>query len=214
MKQAIEQRLGVSAGEMYGLTEMMGPGVAGSCAAGNIHLNEDHVYPEIIDPDTGEVLPDGRQGELILTALQRRAMPLLMYRTRDISTLKRVKCDCGRTLITLDKVRGRTDDTLIISGVNVFPSQVESAVLEFEELEPVYQIRVFKKGYLDAMTVDAEATGDVQSAAKEKMAELETKLSDRLKQVIGIRVPVSLLEPGSIPRSVGKAVRVIDERTK
>lgn len=214
MKEAIEQRMGVSAGEMYGLTEMMGPGVAGSCTAGNIHVMEDHVYPEIIDPDTGEVLPEGRHGELIFTALQRRAMPLLRFRTRDISALKRVKCDCGRTLITMDKVMGRTDDMLIISGVNVFPSQVESVVLEFDELEPVYQIRVFKKGHLDAIRVDAEAGVAARAAGKEKLVELETKLSDRLHQVIGIRTPASLLEPGTIPRSVGKAVRVIDERKK
>ena len=212
MKQAIEERMGVTSGEMYGLTEMMGPGVGGSCLEGRLHLNEDHVYAEVIDPATGESLPEGSQGELVFTALQRRAMPLLRYRSRDISILGREKCDCGRTLISLEKIMGRSDDMLIISGVNVYPSQVESVILEFSELEPVYQIKVFKKGHLDAMTVMAEPRAEVHGLGADSLAGLQRQVADRFSQVIGIKVPVDLQGPGGIPRSEGKAARVIDER--
>jgi phenylacetate-CoA ligase len=214
MKQAIEDRWGVTSGEMYGLTELMGPGVAGSCAEGRLHLNEDHVYAEVIDPVTGQVLPEGSQGELVFTALQRRAMPLLRYRSRDISILRRDKCDCGRTLLTLERIMGRSDDMLSVSGVNVYPSQVESVVLEFVELEPLYQIRVIKKGHLDAMSVTAETVPLVHAAGEGKVAEVRARLAERFMAVLGFKVPVELVAPGTMPRSEGKAVRVIDERRR
>lgn len=212
MREEIEQRLGIQAHEAYGLTEMMGPGVGFSCEAYRLHLNEDHVHPEIVDPSTLEPLPLGEKGELIFTALQRRAMPLLRYRTRDITSLHREPCECGRTLVVMDKILGRSDDMLIISGVNVFPSQIEALVMEFEEMEPLYQIRVFKKGHLDAMKVEAEAKPEVYARGKEALAELGGKISARIHGVIGINAPVEILPLGSIARSEGKAKRVIDER--
>ena len=212
MREEIEKRMGISAQEAYGLTEMMGPGVAFSCEARNLHINEDHCYPEVIDPETLEPLPLGEAGELVFTALQRRAMPLIRYRTKDITRLVRTKCECGRTLITMDKITGRDDDMLIISGVNVFPSQVESVIMEFADMEPHYQIRVRKKGYLDVMLVEAEAKQGVYDAGKEAVAGLADRISDRILQVIGIKVPVNVVPMNSIPRSEGKAKRVIDER--
>jgi len=158
------------------------------------------------------VLPLGEAGELVFTALQRRAMALIRYRTKDITRLIRTKCECGRTLITMDKITGRDDDMLIISGVNVFPSQVESVIFEFDDMEPHYQIRVRKKGYLDVMLVEAEAKQAVYDAGKEAVEGLAEKISDRFLQVIGIKVPVSVVPMNTIPRSEGKAKRVIDER--
>jgi len=214
MRQEIEARMGITACEAYGLTEMMGPGVGFSCEAYRLHLNEDHVYPEVVDPSTLEPVPLGQRGELVFTALQRRAMPLLRYRTRDITTLRRVECECGRTLVTMDKVLGRSDDMLIISGVNVFPSQIEAVVMEFPELEPLYQIRVFKRGYLDAMKVEAEAKPEVHRRGRGALDDLAARLSHRIHAVIGIHVPAEIVPLGAIARSEGKARRVIDERAK
>ena len=214
MRKEIEDRSGIRAHEAYGLTEMMGPGVGFSCESYRLHLNEDHCYPEIVDPSTLEPLPLGEKGELIFTALQRRAMPLLRYRTRDITSLRRVECECGRTLVVMDKILGRSDDMMIIGGVNVFPSQVESVIMEFPEAEPHYQIRVFKKGYLDAMKVELEAKGDFYAGGAAALTELSKKVSDRIQQVIGISVPVEVLPLGAIARSEGKAKRVLDERNK
>ncbi|MBI5015786.1 MAG: phenylacetate--CoA ligase [Deltaproteobacteria bacterium] len=213
MRKEIEERMGIQAHEAYGLTEMMGPGVGFSCEAYRLHLNEDHCYPEIVDPSTLEPLPLGEKGELVFTALQRRAMPLLRYRTRDITSLRRVECECGRTLVVMDKILGRSDDMLIIGGVNVFPSQVESIIMEFSEMEPLYQIRVNKKGYLDAMKVEAEAKPEMYGRGKEALAELGQRIAARINAVIGITVPVEILPLGAIARSEGKAKRVIDERT-
>lgn len=212
MKKDIERRMGVVAHEAYGLTEMMGPGVAFSCEAGNLHINEDHIYPEIVSPETLEPLPVGTQGELVFTAIQRRAMPLLRYRTRDITTLRRVKCDCGRTLITMDKILGRSDDMLIINGVNVYPSQVEAIILEVGGLEAIYQIRVNKKGYLDRMKVEVEAKPEIYSGGDAEMAKAAKALDSKLHSTIGINADVIILPTGSIPRSEGKAKRVFDER--
>ncbi|GAB6061438.1 phenylacetate--CoA ligase family protein [Deferrisoma palaeochoriense] len=214
MRKEIEERMGIAAHEAYGLTEMMGPGVGFSCEAYRLHLNEDHVYPEIVDPSTLEPLPLGEKGELVFTALQRRAMPLLRYRTRDITSLRRVECECGRTLVVMDKILGRSDDMLIISGVNVFPSQVESIIMEFEEMEPLYQIRVFKKGHLDGMKVEAEAKPEVYAQGKQALEELGRRISARIHGVIGINAPVEIVPQGTIARSEGKAKRVIDERNK
>jgi len=212
MREEIEERMGIAAHEAYGLTEMMGPGVGFSCEARRLHLNEDHAYPEIVDPSTLEPLPLGEKGELIFTALQRRAMPLLRYRTRDITSLHRETCECGRTLVTMEKILGRSDDMLIISGVNVFPSQVEAVVMEFAELQPHYQIRVFKKGYLDNIKVEVEAKPDVYGGGQDALVALARRVSARIQGVIGINAPVEVVALGSIARSEGKAKRVIDER--
>jgi phenylacetate-CoA ligase len=212
MRKDIEDRMGIVAHEAYGLTEMMGPGVGFSCEARRLHLNEDHAYPEIVDPATLQPMPLGEKGELVFTALQRRAMPLLRYRTRDITSLHRVQCECGRTLVVMDKILGRSDDMLIISGVNVFPSQVESVIMEFGEMEPLYQIRVFKRGHLDSMKVEAEAKADLYGGGKQALEALAKKISARIHAVIGIQCPVEIVPLGTIARSEGKAKRVIDER--
>jgi phenylacetate-CoA ligase len=212
MRNEIETRSGIHAYEHYGLTELMGPGVSFTCENYKIHVNEDHVYPEIVDPGTLEPIALGEEGELVFTALRRRAMPMIRYRTRDICTLRREKCDCGRTLITMDKILGRSDDMMIISGVNVFPSQVETVLMEFEEVEPLYQIRLGKKGYIDHITVETEIKPALYEAGPEKVKELSKAISSRIQQIIGINVPVTILPPESITRSEGKAKRIIDER--
>ncbi|MEI7450182.1 MAG: phenylacetate--CoA ligase [Desulfomonile sp.] len=212
MRNDIEARSGIHAYEHYGLTELMGPGVSFTCENYKIHVNEDHVYPEIVDPGTLEPLELGEEGELVFTALQRRAMPMIRYRTRDICTLRREKCDCGRTLVTMDKILGRTDDMMIISGVNVFPSQVEAVLMEFEEVEPLYQIRLSKKGYIDHITAEIELKPAVYQTGQDKVNELAKRISSRIMQVIGINVPVKIMPPESITRSEGKAKRIIDER--
>ncbi|MDQ7781345.1 MAG: phenylacetate--CoA ligase [Desulfomonilaceae bacterium] len=212
MRSDIERRGGMHAYEHYGLTELMGPGVSFTCEYYKIHINEDHVYPEIVDPATLEPLGLEEEGELVFTAVQRRAMPMIRYRTRDICTLRREKCECGRTLITMDKILGRSDDMMIISGVNVFPSQVESVLMEFEEVEPLYQIRLKKKGYMDHIEVDTEARKEIYDAGREKIDELAKRISSRIQQVIGINVPVNIVPQETIERSIGKAKRIIDER--
>lgn len=214
MKEEIEERLGIKAFEVYGLTEMMGPGVSFSCDgdADGLHINEDHVWPEIIDPLTEEPLGLDVQGELVLTAIQRQAMPLLRYRTRDITTLTRTRCSCGRSLIVMKKVMGRSDDMIIISGVNVFPSQIESLLLEMDEVEPQYVIVIKKKGFLDALFVDIEAKPEVYDLGQAKLEEVARKINQKIKGVIGINVGVRLVPPRSIERSEGKAKRVIDAR--
>ncbi|MEW6263183.1 MAG: phenylacetate--CoA ligase [Thermodesulfobacteriota bacterium] len=214
IRKEIEERMNIKAHEAYGLTEMMGPGVAFSCPEYNLHINEDHVYPEIIDPVTEEPLPEGKQGELIFTALRRRAMPLIRYRTKDITTLHRTKCACGRTLVILEKITGRYDDMLIISGVNVFPSQIEACIMDVPDMEPHYLIRVFKKGYLDALSVEAECKEEAYGQGREYLDGLAKRVSERIMQVIGINVPVTIAPFNSIARSEGKAKRVIDERPR
>lgn len=220
MRETIESRGGIRVYEAYGLTEIGGPGAAFTCEcqrAGNTnrwHINEDCVYPEIVDPETLEPLPMGRQGEVVFTTLHLRAMPVIRYRSRDISTLHREKCDCGRTLITMDKVLGRSDDMLIIHGVNLFPSQVESALMEFEEAQPVYQIRLYKKGHSDFITVETEVSPAIYHAGQEKIDEVSKRMSRRIKEVVGINVPVKIVQPETIERSAGaKAKRIIDERS-
>jgi phenylacetate-CoA ligase len=212
MRKEIEARSGIHAYEAYGLTELMGPGVSFSCQNYNIHVNEDHIYPEIVDFQTLEPVPLGQEGELVLTSLQRRAMPMIRYRTRDICTLRREECGCGRSLIRMDKILGRTDDMMIISGVNVFPSQVEAVLMEFSEVEPLYQIRMRKKGYLDVMLVETEVKPSVYGEGEARINALSKKISGRILQVIGINVPVTILPPNSITRSEGKAKRIFDER--
>lgn len=215
MRREIEERMGIKAMEAYGLTELCGPGVAFDCEAQDgLHINEDHFIAEIVDPSTMEPLPLGEKGELIFTSLQRRAMPMLRYRTKDITRLRRETCACGRSLIKMDKVFGRTDDMLIISGVNVFPSQIESLLLEIDEVEPQYRLVVRKKGYLDQLTVQVEGKKEVYQAGSKKRLEVEAKISGHIKGMMGIGVEVELVEPKFIARSEGKALRVVDERPK
>lgn len=214
MKEEIETRMGIHAAEAYGLTEMMGPGVSFSCDGDTkgLHINEDHIYAEIIDPVSEEPLGLDRQGELVLTAIQRRAMPLLRYRTRDMTTLSRRQCSCGRTLVVMEKVLGRTDDMMIISGVNVFPSQIESLLLDVPGVEPQYLLRICKEGYIDHLAVEVEAKPEVWAQGQKKLDDVAQEINHHIKSTVGISVGVSLVEPKTIARSEGKAKRVIDER--
>jgi phenylacetate-CoA ligase len=215
MREEIEARMGIKAMEAYGLTELGGPGVAFDCEAQDgLHINEDHYLAEIVDPQTFEPLPLGEKGELLFTSLQRRAMPMIRYRTKDITRLRRERCACGRTFLKMDKIFGRTDDMLIISGVNVFPSQIESLLLEIEEVEPQYRLLVRKKGYLDQLAVQVEAKSEVYAAGEKKRFEVEGKIAAHIKGNMGISVEVELVEPKFIARSEGKALRVVDERPK
>ena len=215
MRQEIEERMGIKAHEAFGLTELCGPGVAFDCEVQDgLHINEDHFLAEIVDPVTLEPLPLGEKGELVFTSLQRRAMPMIRYRTKDISRLRREECACGRTLIKMDKIYGRSDDMLIISGVNVFPSQIEALLLDIEEVEPQYRILVRKKGYLDQLTVQVEGKKEVYEAGPKKKLETEAKIAGHIKGMMGITVEVELVDPKFIARSEGKALRVVDERPK
>ncbi len=215
MRDEIQERMGIKAMEAYGLTELCGPGVAFDCEAQDgLHINEDHFLAEIVDPATLEPVPMGESGELIFTSLQRRAMPMIRYRTKDITRLRREKCACGRTLIKMDKITGRSDDMLIISGVNVFPSQIESLLLDVEEVLPQYVLVIRKKGYLDQLSVRVEAKPDVYNLGAEKCAEVEKKIAGHIQGMMGINVKVELLAPKTLTRSEGKAMRVIDERPK
>ncbi len=215
MREEIERRMGIKAMENYGLTELCGPGVAFDCEAQDgLHINEDHFLAEIVDPVTFEPLPLGEKGELIFTSLQRRAMPMLRYRTKDITRLRRETCICGRTLLKMDKLSGRTDDMLIISGVNVFPSQIEALLLEIPEVEPQYRLVVRKKGYLDQLIVQVEGKKEIYEAGAEKRLEIEFKVAGHIKGMMGVGVEVNLVEPKFIARSEGKALRVVDERPR
>ena len=215
MRKEIEDRTGIKAMEAFGLTEMGGPGVSFDCEAQNgLHINEDHYLAEVVDPETFEPLPLGEKGELVFTSLQRRAMPLIRYRTKDITRLWRDDCACGRTLLKMDKLYGRTDDMLIISGVNVFPSQIESLLLDIPEVEPQYVLVVRKKGYLDHLTIRVEAKREVYDAGPDKENEVENKIAEHIKGNIGISCRIRLVEPKLIERSEGKAKRIIDERPK
>jgi phenylacetate-CoA ligase len=215
MRAEIEHRMGIKAMENYGLTELCGPGVAFDCEAQDgLHINEDHFLAEIVDPVTFEPLPMGEKGELIFTSLQRRAMPMLRYRTKDITRFRREPCACGRTLLKMDKLSGRTDDMLIISGVNVFPSQIEALLLEVPEVEPQYRLVVRKKGYLDQLVVQVEGKREVYEASAEKRLEIESKVAGHIKGMMGVSVEVNLVDPKFIARSEGKALRVVDERPR
>ena len=213
IRQEIEDRLCIKAQEAYGLTELCGPGVSYDCEVQDgLHINEDHFLAEIVDPLTLDPVPMGEKGELILTSLQRRAMPMIRYRTKDITRLRREPCACGRTLVKMDKIFGRTDDMLVISGVNIFPSQIESLLLDIEEVEPQYVLIVRKKGYLDQLIIRVEGKPEVYDAGPEKRKEVEGKIQNHIKGMIGIGVQVHLEAPKIIARSEGKAKRVIDER--
>ena len=212
MRQNIEKSLGIKAYDIYGLTETSGPGVAYECEAQNgMHINEDHFYAEIIDPDTGEVLPDGSKGELVFTALDKEAFPLLRYRTRDICILSREKCSCGRTHVKMCKPMGRSDDMLIIRGVNVFPSQIETVLLN-EGYTPNYQIEVGRKNNTDTLDIYVEADPSKISDKIADIQDMEAGLASAMRTMLGIGPKIHLVPPKSITRSEGKAVRVIDNR--
>ena len=212
MRQEIQNQLGIKAYDIYGLTEISGPGVAFECSdQKGMHINEDHFIAEIIDPDTGEVLPDGTQGELVFTSITKEAFPLLRYRTRDICVLTREKCSCGRTLVKMCKPMGRSDDMLIVKGVNVFPSQIETVLIE-QGYQSNYQIIVDRVNNSDTLEVMVEMTQDNFSDNLGKITEMEKSLVAALKAMLGIYTKVRLVAPKSITRSEGKAVRVIDKR--
>ena len=212
MRRGIEKTLGIKAYDIYGLTETSGPGVAFECSEQTgMHINEDHFLAEIIDPDTGEVLPEGSKGELVFTSLDKEAFPLLRYRTRDICVLSREKCSCGRTLIKMAKPMGRSDDMMIIRGVNVFPSQIETVLLN-EGYQPNYQIVVDRKGNTDTFDVNVEMNVDQFTDTVSGVTAKEKALANAMKTMLGINPTVHLVAPKSIVRSEGKAVRVIDKR--
>ncbi len=212
MRRDIEKTMGIKAYDIYGLTELSGPGVSFECSAQKgMHVNEDHFVPEIIDPDTGEVLPDGAEGELVFTALDKEAFPLLRYRTRDICTLVREKCSCGRTHVRMAKPRGRTDDMLIIRGVNVFPSQIEAVLLN-HGYAANYQILVDRVNNTDTFEVAVEMTPELFTDNLGEIAKKQRELEAGLLSMLGIKAKVTLAPPKSIARSEGKAVRVIDKR--
>ena len=212
MRHNIEETLGIKAYDIYGLTETSGPGVAFECSEQTgMHVNEDHFYAEIIDPDTGEVLPDGEKGELVFTALDKEAFPLLRYRTRDICVLSREKCSCGRTLVKMAKPMGRTDDMLIIRGVNVFPSQIETVLLN-EGYQPNYQIVVDRVNNNDTFEVNVEMNPEQFTDKVSEILTMEKSLANAMKTMLGINPTVHLVAPKTIARSEGKAVRVIDKR--
>lgn len=220
MRRNLEERLGLDAVDIYGLSEIIGPGVACECreAKDGLHINEDHFLPEIIDPNTGEPLPYGEFGELVFTTLTKEAFPAIRYRTGDICALYPEPCRCGRTLVRMSRVKGRADDMLIIRGVNVFPSEVEFQLLKVTELAPHYQIAVDRQGTLDEVEVQAEVTEAVASAwggfdaARPEAEALRRRVGHLLKDTLGISVRITLMPPRAIPRSEGKAVRVIDRR--
>lgn len=212
MRRDIENALGIKAYDIYGLTEISGPGVAFECEAQTgMHINEDHFIAEIINPETGEVLPDGEKGELVFTCITKQAFPLMRYRTRDICVLSREKCPCGRTHVKMTKPMGRSDDMLIVKGVNVFPSQIETVLLN-KGYPANYQIIVSRVNNSDKLEVQVEMTPEMFSDSASEVAAREKELIDALKAMLGIYAKVSLVAPKSITRSEGKAVRIIDQR--
>lgn len=213
MRKEIEKRFGIEAYNVYGLTEIIGPGVAHECPAKKgLHIWEDHFYPEIIDPETGEPLPEGKEGELVLTTLTKEGMPVIRFRTRDITTLYRNRCDCGRTHARIERIKGRTDDMIKVRGVMVFPYQIEQAILEVQGVEPHYQIILTRPHYLDEIEVQVEMSREIFSDDVKTIENLRKRLEKRIEETIGVRVKVTLVEPKSIPRSEGKAKRIIDKR--
>ncbi len=213
MRKEIQERLGLKAYNLYGLSEIMGPGVSCECEVQNgSHIHEDHFYPEIIDPVTLETLPAGQQGELVFTTLTKEGMPLLRYRTKDLTSLMPGICSCGRTSVRMTPIMGRSDDMLIIRGINVFPSQVESVILSMKEFEPRYMLVVDRINNLDTLQVQVEVRRDYFSDDMGAMLNLKKALSDKLKSVLSISADVKLMEPNSIQRSQGKSQRVIDKR--
>jgi phenylacetate-CoA ligase len=212
MREEVEARLGLRAQDVYGLSEIMGPGVACECECRQgLHGWEDHFLFELIDPESGAQLPDGKAGELVITTLTKEALPMLRYRTRDITRLATARCDCGRTHLRILRVAGRNDDMLIIRGVNVYPSQVEAVLVGRPGLAPHYQLVIDRRGSLDQMRVEVEAMPGVAEAGYERLAR---DAVHHIKSLIGVTADVVVLAPGAVPRSLGKAVRVRDLRPK
>jgi phenylacetate-CoA ligase len=213
LRREIESRLCITATDNYGLSEVLGPGVAGECLNKcGMHISEDAFIAEIIDPDSGETLPPGSVGELVLTSLNKEAFPMVRYRTRDITSLDYAKCDCGRTTVRMKKTMGRSDDMLIIKGVNVYPSQIEDVLFAVEGCQPHYQLVVDKKGALDSLEIRIEVTENIFFDEMKLQKAFLDKLERRIDSVLGVGAVVKLVEPNSIPRAEGKASRVIDKR--
>jgi phenylacetate-CoA ligase len=213
MRKEIESKLGIKAIDIYGLSEIVGPGVSCECEHQcGMHINEDHFLPEIIDPETLQPMPHGEVGELVFTTITKEGIPLIRYRTRDLTRLIYDKCVCGRTLVRMEKCKGRSDDMLIIRGVNVFPSQIETVLLQMSEVEPHYLIMVDREGTLDNISVMVEVQEQFFSDEIKKLQELRLKITRNLESVLGISVNVKLVEPRTIERTAGKAIRVIDKR--
>ena len=213
MGRKLEAQGGLKVYDIYGLSELIGPGVAGQCQAQHgLHIFEDHFYPEIIDPTTGQAVPDGEEGELVLTALTKQAMPMIRYRTRDITSFITEPCPCGRSIRRIHRIRRRSDDMFIIRGVNVFPSQVETALMKIEGTLPHYQIVLTREKGLDQMEVRVEVTPEFFSDEIRKLEALQKQLTSAIEHTIGLRVAVKLVEPHTVQRSTGKAKRLIDNR--
>jgi phenylacetate-CoA ligase len=213
MRKEIEEKLHLKAYDIYGLTEIIGPGVAAECEHQNgLHIFEDHFFPEVIDPVTGTQLPPGEKGELIITTLTKEGTPIIRYRTRDITYLEPGACSCGRSLRRMHRLLGRTDDMLIIRGVNVFPSQIEQVLFEIEGVEPHYQLVIERQGQLDALEIQVEMNERLFSDEIKNLEKIEQKIAHKLYSTLSIHARVRLVEQKSIPRSEGKAVRVIDKR--
>ncbi len=214
MRREIEKRLGLLATDNYGLSEIIGPGVAGECLARcGMHVSEDHFIAEIIDPETGEVLPEGSIGELVLTTITKEALPMIRYRTRDITRLHYEPCECGRTHVRMQKTMGRSDDMLIIKGVNVFPTQIEEVLFQVEGCEPHYQLIIERQGNADTLEVQVEVNERIFFDEMKKQKDFIDMVARRLASVLGVSAKVKLVEPSSIPRHEGKAQRIIDRRT-
>ncbi|MDA8442081.1 MAG: phenylacetate--CoA ligase, partial [Peptococcaceae bacterium] len=213
MRRELEQKLGIKAFDIYGLSEIMGPGVACECEAQNgLHIFEDHFLAEIINPETGESLPYGQRGELVITTLTKEGIPVIRYRTRDISVLHPEKCACGRTHARIERITGRSDDMLIIRGVNVFPSQVESVLMDIGQTEPHYLLVVDRLGQMDTLEIWVEISRELFADQVKGLEELERKIRSQMESILGISVKVRLVEPKTIARSEGKAKRVVDRR--
>jgi len=213
MRREIESKLGVSAIDIYGLSEVIGPGVASECQYKcGLHIFEDHFIPEIVDPETGEVLPEGEEGELVITTITKEGLPVIRYRTRDISALNYQPCRCGRTHVRMKKVLGRTDDMVVVRGVNVFPSQIESILMEIGQTEPHYLLVVDRINNMDVLEVWVEVSNKLFSDEVRKLEELNRRITSEIQSTLGLSVRVKLVEPKTIERSEGKARRVIDRR--
>ncbi len=208
MRANVEKRWGIVALEHYGLTEIIGPGIVSECKYKKLHINADHFYPEVINPDTGETLPLGEEGELVFTTLTKEAFPALRFRTRDLAVLYEEECECGRTLPIQSRIKGRSDDMMKVKGVIVFPSQIESALMQLKDLGDNYQIIKTKKGSIISLSVEVEAS---EKRWKDgKIEDLEKEAEEEIFSILNLHVPVKIVEPKSIPRSIGKAVRVIE----
>ncbi len=215
MRMELEKKWGIKAYDIYGLSEIMGPGVANDCQAhAGLHIQEDHFFAEIVHPDTKQPLPDGTEGELVFTTLTKEGIPLLRYNTRDLSTLNREKCECGRTTVRMKKITGRSDDMLIIRGVNLFPSQIEHVLLEMGETSAHYMLYVDRENNLDTLELQVEMDEENMLDTIRDLQMLSRKIQHALNSAIGLSVKVTLVEPKTIARSEGKAVRVVDKRKK